>query len=87
VGKPAERSVDVLLFGPAARAASASSVSVLVPEPCAASEVLERLPQQHPAITFALPGSRLAVNHAFAAADTVIRPGDELALIAMVSGG
>jgi molybdopterin converting factor small subunit len=79
--------VEVLLFGPAARVAGARSVQVRVHASATASDVLRSLPQQHPEIAFALPGSRLAVNHAFAGADTIIRRGDELALIAMVSGG
>lgn len=79
--------MDVLLFGPAARAAGASSARVRVPEAATVEAVLRALAVQRPEIAFALPGARLAVNHAFARADAPVRAGDEVALIAMVSGG
>ncbi len=79
--------MDVLLFGPAARAAGAASIRVRVPGSATARMVLEALATQRPEIAFALPGARLAVNHALAPADAVVHPGDEVALIAMVSGG
>jgi molybdopterin converting factor small subunit len=83
----ASDTMKVLLFGPAAKAVNSRHAEVRVSLPTTAGAVLQALASQRPEITFALPGSRLAVNHAFAAADAVIHPGDELALIAMVSGG
>lgn len=79
--------MEVLLFGPAARAAGTASACVRVPDPATVRGVLQALAAQRPEIAFALPGARLAVNHAFVPADATVRPGDEVALIAMVSGG
>jgi molybdopterin converting factor small subunit len=79
--------VEVLLFGPAARAAGASSAQVRVPARATVSCVLQALAAQRPEIAFTLPGARLAVNHRFAQGDATVHPGDEVALIAMVSGG
>ena len=52
-------------------------------------DVLAALARACPAIADALPGCRLAVNHAFADGDDAppIQSGDEVALIGMVSGG
>ncbi len=85
--EPDASSVEVLLFGPAARAAGAATARVRVPDPATVRGVLQALAAQRPEIAFALPGARLAVNHAFVPADATVRPGDEVALIAMVSGG
>ncbi len=87
VQEPDASSVEVLLFGPAARAAGSASARVRVPDPATVHGVLQALAVQRPEIAFALPGARIAVNHAFAQADAAVRPGDEVALIAMVSGG
>ena len=55
--------------------------------PLTGSALLAAFFDAHPA-TAALRGvTRLAVNQAFCTADTVLRPGDELALIPPVSGG
>jgi molybdopterin converting factor small subunit len=87
VHEPDGFSVNVLLFGPAARAAGADSARVHVPAAATVRIVLDALATQRPEIAFALPGARLAVNHAFAQADALVTVDDELALIAMVSGG
>lgn len=83
----ASDTMNVLLFGPAARAAGAANVRVRVQASATVRTVLDALASQCPEIAFALPGARLAVNHAFAQADAAVRPEDEVALIAMVSGG
>ena len=83
----ASDTMKVLLFGPAAKAENSRHAEVRVSLPSTAGAVLQALASQHPALAFALPGSRLAVNHAFAEPDSAVRQGDELALIAMVSGG
>ncbi len=79
--------MNVLLFGPAARAAGAASTRVRVPASATVRMVLDALAAQRPEIAFALSGARLAVNHAFAQPTAVVHPDDEVALIAMVSGG
>jgi len=86
--------VEVLLFGPAAMAAGADRVTVSMPErptggtdSATARDITAALIEQHPALRFALSAPRLAVNQKFASPDTVVRPGDEVALITLVGGG
>jgi molybdopterin converting factor small subunit len=82
--------VEILIFGPAAAAAKADRLSVTLPDgsqPGTAADVLHALAAQHPILKSVLATARLAVNHTFAKPDTRIRPGDELALIALVGGG
>jgi molybdopterin converting factor small subunit len=79
--------VDVLLFGPLSQSASSDRVSVEVAgETTTAGEVLHALGAM-PLFSGGLSGFRIAVNHAFATADTPIRESDEVAMIGMVSGG
>ncbi|GIW71893.1 MAG: hypothetical protein KatS3mg102_1435 [Planctomycetota bacterium] len=80
---------EVLLFAAGREAAGgAASVQVeLAPgTPPTAGAVLAVL-RAHPRLGAVAASSRLAVNHTFAAADTPIVPGDELALIPPVGGG
>lgn len=49
--------------------------------------VLAGLGEAAPVLAPMLGGSRLAVNHEFAALSDTIAPGDEVALIGLVSGG
>jgi molybdopterin converting factor small subunit len=81
--------LSVLIFGAAATAAKADRVSVEIGQTGAATvrDVLDALGVQHPEIGFALPGARLALNHAFAAPDARVGADDELALISLVGGG
>lgn len=81
--------LDVLIFGPAAAAAGADRVRVRISgeSPVTVADVLRATVEQHPSLRAASFGARLAVNHAFAEADVPVEAGDELALIAMVSGG
>lgn len=76
----------VLLFGPAATAAGTGQITLESPAPLTARATLERLAEV-PALRPLLTGARLAVNHAFVAPDHPVRESDELALIALVSGG
>ena len=79
--------VRVLLFGPQADAAGRSAVEIDLPEPADCRILGERLAEACPALAPTLPGSRFAVNQEFASPEQQIRPGDELALIGLVSGG
>ncbi|MFO0894324.1 MAG: MoaD/ThiS family protein [Phycisphaerales bacterium] len=79
--------VDVLLFGAAARELGGQQVRVRTAPAPTAAEVLRELALQHPALRRHAEAGRLAVNHAFAAPGREIREGDEVALIAFVSGG
>ena len=81
--------VTVLLFGPAAMAFGNDRAAVSTRPGTTCSELLSTLATQHaPLRPFLAPGvARLAINRTFAAPDQVVQAGDELALIAMVSGG
>lgn len=61
-------------------------VVVTVAEPTA-GRVLEALARESEALAPSLAASRLAVNHAFVGDEHALSPGDEVALIGMVSGG
>lgn len=79
--------IGILLFGGAAQLAGADRVEVSVPSGARSEEVLVAIGTAVPALRAVLPAARLAVNHDFAAPTQEIREGDEVALIAMVSGG
>lgn len=79
--------IDVLLFGPASDAAGADRVRLSLHEGCSAADALAILAERQPRLRPFVECGRLAVNHAFAPPATLLRPGDEVALIAMVSGG
>ncbi len=79
--------VTVLLFGPAAAAAGAGRVAVRMDGGATAADVLRGLAEQHPSLAAAVRGGRLAVNAAFVPEGTPVMAGDEVALIALVSGG
>lgn len=48
---------------------------------------LVQLAEQYPQLAEALPSTLVAVNRAYADPDTIINPGDEVALFPPVSGG
>ncbi len=85
--------LEVLVFGQVATTIAADRIRIEVA--ASADEhasstvhaVLAALDEQHPEIRFALPAARIAVNHAFATADTRVTARDELALISLVGGG
>lgn len=79
--------VEVLIFGSAALAVKADRVIVTVGHAATVGEVAAALIEQHPSLRFALSAPRLAVNQAFAAPDTKIRSGDEVALVTLLGGG
>ena len=80
--------VTVLLFGPAAKAAGSSRIVVKIDGPsCTCRQLQASLLQIEPCLQAYAGRSRWAVNHAFASDDAQIAPGDEVALIAAVSGG
>ena len=80
--------VRVLLFGPLAQRAGDGCVAVELAEAEAtAGNVLTALREQAPALRDVVDSCRLAVNCAFAADQTPVRPGDEVALVGLVSGG
>jgi molybdopterin synthase catalytic subunit len=79
--------IAVLLFGPEAAALGQNRVEVETAASPTAADVRELLAAGFPALRAHLPAARLAINHEFAAPDRRIAPGDEIALIGLVSGG
>lgn len=77
----------VRLFGPSADAVGAPAVTVAVEGEATCGSVRRTLAQRYPVLAPMVKSGRLAVNHAFAGDAQRVRPGDEIALIAMVGGG
>ena len=79
----------MLLFGPAGLAHGADRAVVRVDPSGRTSESALRalLAAEHPALAPFTEGGRIAVNHRYAPGEILLEPGDEVALIAMVSGG
>lgn len=83
---PTPLTLDVLLFASLAEAFGCSSIPVALE----AGDTVGRLREvvlADPRATLAAGHVRVAVNHAFAADDLALRPGDEVALIPPVAGG
>ncbi len=79
--------VAVLLFGPAAAVAGSSVVAVRAGMNPTVASLVPLLRDACPAIAPMLPSLRIALNGEFALPDAVVRAGDEVALIGLVSGG
>lgn len=79
--------VRVLLFGPEAAVAGCTGVNIHVEGTCTCATLKQELERTLPALKDRLACARLAVNSEFAAPEQMIGPGDEVALIGMVSGG
>ena len=87
-GAPSSTRLTVLLFGPYQDAlGGAASVEVQVHGEVTAAAVLAAVGEQHARLSPMLGHARLAVNGAFAASEAVVKMGDELAIIGLVSGG
>jgi molybdopterin converting factor small subunit len=78
--------VKVKLFGPQAAMAGMREVEVEAAE-ATVSGIKAALAAAVPPIAATVGQSRIAVNHEFAGDGDLIRAGDEVALIGMVSGG
>lgn len=79
--------MTVLYFAQARRIAGVASENLPVTTPLSADQLWHEILQRHPDLALLHPVIRLARNGAFAAADTLFHPGDEIALIPPVSGG
>ena len=79
--------IVVRLFGNEARLLGTRQVQAFAREGITAGELRRNIAGQFPAHQAAIEACRVAINHDFAADDTVIKPGDEVALIGSVSGG
>jgi len=77
----------VLLFGPPAITAGVGSITVSTPDTPSCGQLIPAIAQQFPLLRRYAESGRLAVNGRYGDATTPIRPGDEVAMICMVSGG
>ena len=84
---PDSKSITVLLFSVLRERVGRSSIEVAQPAEATVARILDQLAQDYPAIAEARRTVRVAVNGAYVGADTIVKPGDELALITPVSGG
>ena len=78
--------VRVLLFD-TLRQSLGPEVTAEVSDDATGADLLDRLADEHPVIAAHRPTVRLAVNLRYAPLATVLRAGDEVALITPVSGG
>lgn len=80
--------IIVRLFGPAAQTVGRREIQLMLDEKRATcADLRAALAASEPALQALLPACRIAVNQEFAAEDQLLRAGDEVALIGMVSGG
>jgi molybdopterin converting factor subunit 1 len=78
--------VRVLFFG-ALREAAVPATAVDLPNGATGGDLLAALAALHPAVAAMQSALALAVNQEYARRDTVLRDGDEVALLPPVSGG
>ncbi len=79
--------MTLLYFAQVRRITTLASESIPSETPLTADELWQNVLQRHPDLALLRPAIRLARNGAFASAETVFQPGDEIALIPPVSGG
>lgn len=79
--------MTVRLFATLKDRAGSGQVTVAVEPPLRVGDLLAALTEAYPALTPALPMTLVAVNLAYADQDTLLQPGDEVALFPPVSGG
>lgn len=79
--------ITVRYFAALRERAGRSSEQLALPAGATAADALAALAARYPALQPALAQTRCAVNQEYAAPDTPLRDGDELALIPPVSGG
>jgi molybdopterin converting factor small subunit len=79
--------VSVLLFGPAAALVNARQITVETAPGASVAALRRAIVEQYARLTDLVSAGRLAVNSAFLPESTTLSPDDEVALIALVSGG
>ncbi|QDS86494.1 ThiS family protein [Rosistilla ulvae] len=79
--------IEVAMFAAAQELVGSDSVTITLPAGATAGEVLVQLGQRCPELQGLLPACRLAVDLQYVAAEHLIAPGAQLALIPPVSGG
>jgi len=79
--------IRVLFFGVLKELVGRSSETIELPEGARVEAVLRHYSPQAPRFEAMLPSLALSVNQEYSTADSVLRPGDEVALLPPVSGG
>lgn len=79
--------IEVLIFGPAAQAAKADRITIVLDDNASVRQALEAIVAQHPALKFATAGARLAVNQSIVPDSALLHPRDEVALLSLLGGG
>ena len=79
--------VEVFVFAWARDVLGKDRLKVEVPEGVSVQSLLARLAEDHPRLGERLEVLTVAVNQEFVEPDTILRPGDEVALIPPISGG
>ena len=87
MSEPTVPFLRLLFFGPARECLGASHGEIEADGPLAVEELWARLQARHPRLKPLRATTRLARDGEFLAADALLRPGDEVALIPPVSGG
>ena len=79
--------VRVKLFALAKQLAGSEEVEVTVSQPATIGAVREALAKQITPLASLVPHSMFAIGTAYARDNTMVQPGDQLAMIPPVSGG
>lgn len=79
--------LEVKLFAVARQRVGADAVTIEVADDARVSDVRQALCQQYPALSDVMRLMMVAVATDYASDDTLLRPGQEIALIPPVSGG
>jgi molybdopterin synthase sulfur carrier subunit len=80
-------SVQIRLFAVARELAEAEIVALDIRQPCTIGQLRARLAAQVPALAAVLPHVLFAIGSQYAAEDTIVPDGAEVACIPPVSGG
>jgi molybdopterin synthase catalytic subunit len=79
--------IEVHLFAGVAEAVGARVWSGDLPDGATVADLFARMAEQHPGAAALLRVSFASVNHRYTTPDSVLQPGDEIAILPPVSGG
>jgi molybdopterin converting factor subunit 1 len=79
--------MTILLFHTLKEALGQSEIPLPIGKPIASNELWELLVHKHPQLKPYRKHTRMACNQSYVTEETLIYPGDEVALIPPVSGG
>lgn len=79
--------LEIRLFATLKDRAGQDRIMIRLDEPATVATLLTAVAQGYPALATAVASSIVSVNKTFAAADTAVQPGDDIAIFPPVSGG